>query len=65
MRNKRNDQRLIQGLINDVSLQSIMTAAPTAPEIHAQMLRRKHEVRRAMEEAREQRRVLEEDIFGA
>lgn len=65
MRSKRNDPRLIQGLINCVSLQAIMTEAPTPPEIHAQILRRKHQVRRAMEEAREQKRQLSEDIFGA
>ena len=63
MRHKRNNQRLIQGLINCESLQAIMTEAPTPPEIHAQILRRKHQTRRAMEEIREQKRVLEEDIY--
>jgi hypothetical protein len=63
MRHKRNDQRLIQGLINSVNLKAIMTEAPTQPEIHAQILRRKHQLRRAMEEIREQKRVLEEDIY--
>lgn len=63
MCSKRNDQRLLQGLINCINLQTIMTAAPTPPEIHAQIFRRKHEQRRAIEEAREKRREDEKDIF--
>lgn len=63
MRLKRNNQRLIQGLINSESLQAIMTEAPTTPEIHAQILRQKHAVRRSMEDIREQKQVLAEDIY--
>lgn len=64
MRSKRNDQRLIQGLIHTVGLQAIMTAPPTPPEIHTEILRRRHEVRRAMEEARERRMEKGNDIFS-
>lgn len=59
----RNVEKLIRGMISQAPLKNLMTAAPTSPEIHAEIMRKKIEARRQMEEASDRRFYQNQDSW--